>query len=182
MATLNTPRRKLKPLVTDLDGLATLLNTDRNGVLKALHAGELPTPRVVCGIEVWLIAEIKAWLAAGSPDRATWELRKTAPKAKRTRKMIPKQSTFRFNNFQVPRAGKGVYSWAREMEKAFQTRLIPGMMRDGEELGWGKIFNAWDQQQVDLICMRAIEHLTGLPNYGGQFGHLFEARDGEPPW
>lgn len=181
MATLNTPRRKLKPLITDLDGLAILLHADRTGVLKALHEKLLPAPRVVCGIEAWLISEINGWLKAGSPDRATWELMKTAPKPKPARTSTRRQSTYRFNNFQVPRAGKSVFAWAREMEKAFATSLIPGMMRDGEELRCGTIFSRWDQQQVDIVCMRAIAHITGLPNYKGQFDHLFDIPNEESP-
>ena len=36
-------------------------------------AGKLPRPIRLGARVVWSIREIKSWLAAGAPDRATWE-------------------------------------------------------------------------------------------------------------
>jgi predicted DNA-binding transcriptional regulator AlpA len=61
-------------LVADAKALAELLG----GVgLRSIRtwdaAGKLPRPIRLGGRVVWRIDEIRKWLAAGAPDRATWE-------------------------------------------------------------------------------------------------------------
>ena len=71
-------RRRLPPLVVDAKGLATLLTCGVRTVRTLDAAGKLPTPLRLGGRVVWRRAEIKAWVAAGCPDRAAWEAIKAA--------------------------------------------------------------------------------------------------------
>jgi predicted DNA-binding transcriptional regulator AlpA len=71
-------RRRLSPLVVDARRLARLLCAGIRTVRTWDAAGKLPTPIRIGGRVVWRVAEIRAWLVAGAPDRATWEARKTA--------------------------------------------------------------------------------------------------------
>jgi hypothetical protein len=41
-------------------------------------AGKLPKPLRISGRVLWNLAEIRLWLAAGAPDRGTWEAMKAA--------------------------------------------------------------------------------------------------------
>ena len=38
----------------------------------------MPRPTQIGAKKVWLISEIRAWVAAGAPDRSTWEALKAA--------------------------------------------------------------------------------------------------------
>jgi prophage regulatory protein len=72
-------RRRLSPLVVDARRLAKLLCAGVRTVRTWDAWGKLPAPIRIGGRKtVWLVAEIRAWLAAGAPDRATWEAHKTA--------------------------------------------------------------------------------------------------------
>ena len=71
-------RRKLSPLVADAKRLAKLLDGGKRTVATLHAAGKLPAPVRVGGRVVWIIAEIRAWLAAGAPNRDEWEARKAA--------------------------------------------------------------------------------------------------------
>lgn len=68
-------RRRLSPLVVDARRLAKLLCAGVRTVRTWDAAGKLPAPIRIGGRVVWRIAEIKAWLAAGAPNRAEWEAR-----------------------------------------------------------------------------------------------------------
>jgi len=72
-------RRPLRPLAVDGRRLAKLLSLGLRTVRTMDAAGKLPAP-VRCGArKLWPVVEVKAWLAAGCPDRAEWELlKKTA--------------------------------------------------------------------------------------------------------
>lgn len=78
-----------------------------------------------------------------------------------------------FNNFKIPKPGKSVFAWCKEMEKTFETKLVDGMGNAGEEQGWGKQFADWNEAQVNTICIGAIKFLRELPTYKGQFEYLF---------
>jgi hypothetical protein len=41
-------------------------------------AGRIPRGRRLGRAKVWLVEELREWLRAGCPDRATWEARKEA--------------------------------------------------------------------------------------------------------
>lgn len=70
--------RRLKPLAVDARGLAGLLCCGLRTVRTWDAAGKLPAPIRIGGRVVWRVSEIRAWLAAGAPDRAEWEARKAA--------------------------------------------------------------------------------------------------------
>ena len=65
-------RRRLSPLVADARRLAKLLCCGVRTVRTWDSAGKLPMPIRIGGRVVWRMKEIRAWLAAGAPDRQTW--------------------------------------------------------------------------------------------------------------
>ena len=73
-------RRVLKPLAVDARGLTQLLPFGIRTIRTMDAAGKLPAPVRVGGRVMWLVSEIRAWLAAGAPDRATWEAMRAARK------------------------------------------------------------------------------------------------------
>jgi predicted DNA-binding transcriptional regulator AlpA len=70
----------LKPLAVDARGLTQLLPFGIRTIRTMDAAGKLPAPVRVGGRVMWLVSEIRAWLAAGAPDRATWEAMRAARK------------------------------------------------------------------------------------------------------
>lgn len=69
-------RRTLRPLAVDARRLAKLLTLGLRTIRTMDAAGKLPAP-VRCGTrKLWLVVEVRGWLAAGCPDRETWELLK----------------------------------------------------------------------------------------------------------
>ena len=73
-------RRKLSPLVVDARRLARLLCCGIRTVRTWDAAGRLPAPLRIGGRVVWRTDEIRAWLAAGAPDRETWAAIRAARK------------------------------------------------------------------------------------------------------
>jgi predicted DNA-binding transcriptional regulator AlpA len=69
---LTRKRRRLSPLVVDARRLARLLCAGLRTVRTWDAAGKLPAPIRIGGRVVWRVAEIRAWLAAGAPDREMW--------------------------------------------------------------------------------------------------------------
>jgi len=70
-------RSRLKPLVVDAKLLARLLTCSVRTVRTLDTLGKLPKALRIGGRVVWRVSEIREWLAAGAPDRDTWEARKT---------------------------------------------------------------------------------------------------------
>ena len=70
-------RRRVKPLVVDAKLLARLLTCGVRTVRTLDASGKLPKAVRIGGRVVWVVADIREWLAAGAPDRETWEARKT---------------------------------------------------------------------------------------------------------
>ena len=66
------------PLVVDARRLAVLLCAGIRTVRTWDAAGKLPAPIRIGGRVVWRVDEIRAWLAAGAPNRDVWEVRKAA--------------------------------------------------------------------------------------------------------
>lgn len=60
------------PLVVDARRLAAMLCAGIRTVRTWDAAGKLPAPIRIGGRVVWRVSEIRAWLDAGAPDRATW--------------------------------------------------------------------------------------------------------------
>ena len=69
-----------EPLVVGADRLATLLAISVRTVRTLDYAGKLPRAVHIGGKVFWRIAEIREWLAAGSPDRTAWELMRPQPR------------------------------------------------------------------------------------------------------
>lgn len=71
-----TPRTDVPPhrlLANALDS-ATLCGVSRAQWFKLHSTGRIPAPvRLGTRAPRWIIDELKAWLAHGCPDRATWE-------------------------------------------------------------------------------------------------------------
>ena len=65
-------RRRLSPLVVDARRLTKLLSCGLRTVRTWDAAGKLPAPVRIGGRVVWVVAEIRAWLAAGAPSRDEW--------------------------------------------------------------------------------------------------------------
>jgi predicted DNA-binding transcriptional regulator AlpA len=73
-------RRPLSPLVVDARRLAKLLCAGVRTVRTWDASGKLPAPIRIGGRVVWRVNEIRAWLAAGAPDRETWAAVRAARK------------------------------------------------------------------------------------------------------
>lgn len=74
-ASANPPTRKRRrpsPLVVDARRLARLLCCGIRTIRTWDASGRLPAPLKIGGRVVWRLDEIRAWLAAGAPDRQTW--------------------------------------------------------------------------------------------------------------
>ena len=167
--------RQPKAVLCDAKGVAALLGSDVTAVLRELDAGRLPWPLLVCGQELWRIAELRDWVVAGCPDRAAWERRTTQERALPAKRKATRQAPARrppHDNFKLPKPGKSVFAWTKEMEKTFGTTLVDGMARDGRDLGCGDRFADWNEAQVNSICMNVVAYLRGLAAYRGQYDHL----------
>lgn len=66
------------PLVVDAARLAKLLGMGVRTIRTHDATGRLPAPVRIGGRVVWRVDEIRAWLAAGAPNRDEWEARKVA--------------------------------------------------------------------------------------------------------
>ena len=66
------PEEDSNPLVADARGIAKLLCSGIRTVRTWDAAGKIPSPIRIGGRVVWRLDEIRAWLDAGAPDRATW--------------------------------------------------------------------------------------------------------------
>jgi len=65
-------RRRLMPFVVDARRLSRLLCCGVRTIRSWDAAGKLPEPIRLAGRVLWRVAEIRRWLAAGAPDRTTW--------------------------------------------------------------------------------------------------------------
>lgn len=72
-----SPETSNQALVVDAKRLAKLLCAGVRTVRTWDAAGKLPTPLRIGGRVVWIVDEIRAWLAAGAPNRDRWEARKS---------------------------------------------------------------------------------------------------------
>ena len=62
----------VSPFVVAAKALAVMLDSSERTIRTWDAAGKLPTPLRIGGGVVWRVDEIRAWLEAGAPDRATW--------------------------------------------------------------------------------------------------------------
>lgn len=75
-----TGRRKLPPLTVDAKGVAAMLNVSKRSIDTYNAAGFLPAPIRLAGRVLWNVRELRRWVDAGMPDRATWERLKATRK------------------------------------------------------------------------------------------------------
>jgi predicted DNA-binding transcriptional regulator AlpA len=71
-------RHRLSPLVADAKRLARLLGLSLRTVRSMDAAGKLPRPVKLGARTMWVLREIREWLAAGAPERGPWEALKAA--------------------------------------------------------------------------------------------------------
>lgn len=67
------PLAALEPLAVGIDEAAAMLGIGRTLLHELDAAGKLPAPLKLGGRIVWRVAELRAWMAAGAPDRERWE-------------------------------------------------------------------------------------------------------------
>jgi len=67
------PKPTDSPLTADAKRLAVMLDIGLRTVRTHDAAGKIPRPVKIGGRVLWVLDEIRAWLATGAPDRATWE-------------------------------------------------------------------------------------------------------------
>ena len=53
-----------------------ILNLSKRQIFRLNSSGKIPAPIRIGGAVRWSAGEISAWLAAGAPDRRTWEAMK----------------------------------------------------------------------------------------------------------
>jgi predicted DNA-binding transcriptional regulator AlpA len=61
-------------LLIDIKSLAKMLGRSERALWRDQSAGRLPRPVALGGMTKWRVAEIREWVAAGCPDRKTWEM------------------------------------------------------------------------------------------------------------
>jgi prophage regulatory protein len=61
------------PLAVDAKALARMLRVSVRKIRTMDASGALPRPLRLGGCVRWWVEDIRAWLAAGAPDRRTWE-------------------------------------------------------------------------------------------------------------
>jgi predicted DNA-binding transcriptional regulator AlpA len=84
LAAVHDPAPPVEPELIDADQLASLLNVHTATVYRMQSRGRLPSPlRLSRGCVRWRISEIRDWLAAGAPDRKTWEARRGTANGRR---------------------------------------------------------------------------------------------------
>ncbi|MEI8019560.1 MAG: helix-turn-helix domain-containing protein [Schlesneria sp.] len=67
----------LECLATDAAGVAKLLNVSVRHVNALNASGRLPKPIRLGRSVRWQVAEVRAWLNAGAPNREAWEASKS---------------------------------------------------------------------------------------------------------
>lgn len=69
------PPADLSPILVDARRAAALLGIGLRTLRTMDAAGKLPAPvRLSPGCVRWRVAELRDWIDAGAPDRATWEI------------------------------------------------------------------------------------------------------------
>jgi hypothetical protein len=77
-----------------------------------------------------------------------------------------------YDNFRIPKAGKGVYGWARSMETHYQTSIFEAMVAGAIQNGFTKYSPEWPEELAHKLVWDAIRYITTLPNYKGEFEPL----------
>lgn len=70
---MTTLTKTTPPEALDAVGVARLLAVGDRTVRKLDKAGAIPSPILIDTVKRWRRRELIDWLAAGAPDRATWD-------------------------------------------------------------------------------------------------------------
>ena len=62
-----------EPLAVGAKQLAGMLSLSLRTIRGLDAAGKLPRPVAIGNRRLWVVSQIRDWLEAGTPDRATWE-------------------------------------------------------------------------------------------------------------
>ena len=57
----------------DVNGVALVLSISKRHVAALNSSGKIPRPIKLGRRTVWVADELRAWLAAGAPERSRWE-------------------------------------------------------------------------------------------------------------
>jgi len=69
----DSPRPTLAPLAVDANDAAHLIGVSRATWWRMHSAGRVPLPvRLATRTPRWRVDELREWLLAGAPNRATW--------------------------------------------------------------------------------------------------------------
>ena len=74
----------------------------------------------------------------------------------------------------LPRTGRSIYGWAKEIERVFDKRVVSGMTAHGKDLGLPQNIVDWDEEATRTVCLGVVEHLMTSPKYEGQFDYLHD--------
>ena len=70
-----------QPLLIDIKEVARLLDRSEMSIRRDDEEGRIPRPFMIGGSKKWRLKELRSWVRAGCPDRATWERRRAARNA-----------------------------------------------------------------------------------------------------
>lgn len=74
----NTKVATIEPLAVRAADAAALVGLSEASWWRMNSGAKIPAPVKLNGSTVWPVAELRAWIAAGAPDRRTWEALKAA--------------------------------------------------------------------------------------------------------
>ena len=81
----------------------------------------------------------------------------------------PPAAGYRLPSFQMPRAGKAVYAWAKSMEQHFKVDVVRELREFGKSRGYGENLVEWTDGQAEHACGMAVLFLAALEDYKGEF-------------
>ncbi len=67
---------KTQDRLLSAEAVGKMLSLSRRQIFRLNSSGKIPKPIRIGGAVRWSEQEISAWLAAGAPDRKTWEAMK----------------------------------------------------------------------------------------------------------
>lgn len=69
---MNATKQTAEKLLT-AQAVGEMLSLSKRQIFRLNSSGKIPAPIRIGGAVRWSAEEISAWLAAGAPDRKTWE-------------------------------------------------------------------------------------------------------------
>lgn len=84
-----------------------------------------------------------------------------------------------YDNFQLPRAVKGLFPWTKALGEHYGVDLLDGVSKAGAAIGAPRKWGEWTMEQVQEVALRAIMYIKTLDNYDGKFDHIDTNPEGE---